>query len=231
MPPSDIFVFVTGNAPYRENTHNTSRMIRDALPPIISRPGQPDIVVLKFRQDSLDVYKDILKMVKEVWTAKRTSFLPEPSPDHEDEVVDFAFGLHLGMTTAVPEFRAEKIAHRDGYERPGEDKVYVDKEYFQKLDLPGSLKPAFDSDAAVAQMKARFPETPIRADDKPNQGFCEYRLYSSLAELQLHHPSKLGRAAFLHVPKDQSPDAIQLGAEVTTAYITALVDQLELGTK
>lgn len=33
-------------------------------------------------------------------------------------------------------------------------------------------------------------------------------------------------AAFLHVPKDNSPESIQLGADIVTAYITALVDQL-----
>lgn len=128
-------------------------MIRDATPSLISRPGKPDIVVLKYHHDSLD----ILKMIKEVWTARRSSFFPEPSPGQEDEVVNFAFGLHLGMTTAVPEFRAEKIAYRDGYERPGEDGVYIDKEYLYKLGLPESLEPAFDPDTAVARVKAAFP--------------------------------------------------------------------------
>ena len=61
------------------------------------------------------------------------------------------------MTTAVPEFRAEKIAYRDGHERPGEDGVYVDKGHFEKLGLPRSLKPAFDIDAAVKKVKDQFP--------------------------------------------------------------------------
>lgn len=132
-------------------------MIRDATPSLISRHGKPDIVVLKYHRDSLDIYEDVLKMIEEVWTARRSSFLPEPNPGHEDEVIDFAFGLHLGMTTAIPEFRAEKVAYRDGYERPGEDGVYVDNEYFQKLGLPESLAPAFDSDTAVEQVKAVVP--------------------------------------------------------------------------
>ncbi|KAF5128311.1 hypothetical protein E5D57_009247 [Metarhizium anisopliae] len=233
---STTIIFITGNAPYKENKYNSSRIIQDATPSLISRLGKPDIVVLKYHRDSLDIYKDILKMIEEVWTARRSFFLPEPSHDQEDEVVDFAFGLHLGMTTAVPEFQAERIAYRDGYERPGEDGVYINKEYFQKLGLPESLDPAFDSDTAVARVKAAFPlkglhcwssqEIPIRASADPNSGFCEYRLYSSLAELQLNHISTLGMAAFLHVPKDNSPEAIQLGADIVTAYITALVDQL-----
>lgn len=89
-------------------------------------------------------------MVEEVWKARRSFFLPEPSPGYEDEVVDFAFGLHLGMTTTIPEFRAEKIAYRDEYDRAGEDGVYVDKEHFQKLGLSTSLEPIFDTDIAVA---------------------------------------------------------------------------------
>ncbi|XXG99309.1 hypothetical protein Hte_005646 [Hypoxylon texense] len=165
-------------------------------------------------------------MVEELWTAGRSSFLPSPSPGHEDEVVDFAFGLHPGMTTAVPEFRVEKISYRDGYKRPGEDGVYVNREHFQKLGLPESLELAFDTDAAVARVKAEFPDLPLRASADPNQSFCEYRLYSSLAELQSNHASKLGKATFLHIPKDKSPEAIQLGADVVTAYITALVDQV-----
>ncbi|QLI71263.1 uncharacterized protein G6M90_00g069810 [Metarhizium brunneum] len=208
---STTIIFITGNAPYKENKYNSSRVIRDATPSLISRLGKPDIVVLKYH--SLD---------------RSTIFLPsEPSHDQEDEVVDFAFGLHLGMTTAVPEFQAERIAYRDGYERPGEDGVYINKEYFQKLGLPESLDPAFDSDTAVARVKVTFPEIPIRASADPNSGFCEYRLYSSLAELQLNYISMLGMAAFLHVPKDNSPEAIQLDVDVVTAYITALVvDQL-----
>ncbi|KJK82408.1 hypothetical protein H634G_02602 [Metarhizium anisopliae BRIP 53293] len=112
---STTIIFITGNASYRENTYNTSRMIRDATPSLSSRPGKPDIVVLKYHRNSLDIYEYILKMIEEVWTSRRSSFLPEPRPNQEEEVVDFAFGLHLGMTIAVPEFRDEKIAYRDGY--------------------------------------------------------------------------------------------------------------------
>ena len=58
----------------------------------------------------------------------------------------------------------------------------------------------------------------------PNHGFCEYRLFSSLAELELNHKSKTGRAVFLHVPAEKSPDAIKHGADVAAAYIAALLD-------
>ncbi|KFG85852.1 hypothetical protein MANI_011644 [Metarhizium anisopliae] len=131
--------------------------------------------------------------------------------------------------------------------RPGENGVYIDKEYFQKLGLPESLEPAFDSDTAVARVRPHFQyvsptpfvvlqlkglhcwssqEIPIRASANPDSDFCEYRLYSSLAELLLNHTSRLEKAVFLHVPKDNSPEAIQLGADIVTAYITSLLDQL-----
>ena len=74
-----------------------------------------------------------------------------------NEKVDIGFCVHLGMTTAVPEFRAEKVAYRDGYERPGEDGVYVDEEQFEKLGLPETFEPAFDIDAAVERVRPQFP--------------------------------------------------------------------------
>jgi hypothetical protein len=141
----------------RENKHNTSRTIRDALPSVIRRSGKPDIIVLKFHRDSLDTYTDVLKVVEEAWQARRSSFSPEPEPGHENDLVDFAFALHLGMTTAIPEFRAETIAYRDGYKRPGEDGIFVDEEHFKKLGLPESFEPGFDSDKAVTHIKSLFP--------------------------------------------------------------------------
>ena len=132
-------------------------MIRDAIPSLIKRPGHDDIVVLKFFRDSLDTYEDILLMVEEVWNAKRSSFLPKAGQNCEDEQVDISVALHIGMTTAVPEFRAEKIAYRDGYKRPGEDGVHVDKDHFKKLGLPASLEPVFDADNAVAKVKELYP--------------------------------------------------------------------------
>lgn len=132
-------------------------MIRDAIPTLIQRPGHDDIVVLEYHRDSLDTYTDVLEMVTELWNAKRSSFVPKADKDDEDKKIDIAFALHLGMTTAVSEFRAEKISYRDGYERPGEDGVHVDQDYFKELGLPDSLKPDFDIDAAVTRLKTQFP--------------------------------------------------------------------------
>ena len=96
-------------------------------------------------------------MVREIWNSKRSCFLPKADQSQENEDVDIAFTLHLGMTTKVPEFRAEKIACRDGYWRAGEDGIEVDKEHFKKLGLPESLEPGFDVDAAVARVKELYP--------------------------------------------------------------------------
>ena len=102
--------------PYRENKHNSSRNIRDAMPDLLKRPGRhSDIVVLKYYRDSMDTYEDVLQVVEEIWSARRSSFLPKADPENDDEEVDIDFAIHLGMTTAVPEFRAEnhhKISHR-----------------------------------------------------------------------------------------------------------------------
>lgn len=116
-------------------------------------PGHADLVVLKHFRDSPDTYEDILQMVEENWNAQRSSIMPKASQDDEDEKIDIACALHLGMTTAVPEFRAEKIAYRDGYKRPGKDGVHVDKDYFNRLGLLESLEPAFETDTAVPYAK------------------------------------------------------------------------------
>lgn len=83
-------------------------------------------------------------MVGEVWNAKRSSFRHKASQDCEDEQVDNAVALHLWMTTTIPEFRVKKIAYRNGYERPGEDDIHVNKEPFKRISLPEPLKPAFE---------------------------------------------------------------------------------------
>lgn len=54
--------------------------------------------------------------------------------------------------------------------------------------------------------------------------YCEFRLYSSLAKLQLEHPEKLGRALFMHLPQARSEKDIALGRDIAVAYITAVAD-------
>jgi hypothetical protein len=54
--------------------------------------------------------------------------------------------------------------------------------------------------------------------------FCEFRLFSSLAEAEMNHHDKRGMTLFQHIPTDHEEDDIKLATEITTAYISALAD-------
>lgn len=56
--------------------------------------------------------------------------------------------------------------------------------------------------------------------------FCEFRLYSSLAEPLLNNSyrEKSGRVVFQHLPQDHTSEAIELARDITTTFITSLAD-------
>lgn len=56
--------------------------------------------------------------------------------------------------------------------------------------------------------------------------FCEFRLYSSLAEplLTESHKKKCGRTVFQHLPQAHTPEAIALARDITVTYISSLAD-------
>lgn len=56
--------------------------------------------------------------------------------------------------------------------------------------------------------------------------FCEFRLYSSLAEPLLckELEDKKGRVVFQHLPQAHDSKAIELARDVTVAYISSLAD-------
>ena len=71
----------------------------------------------------------------------------------------------------------------------------------------------------------RSQDTTVEASHDAGSFFCELQLYGSLAELyKRKEPAKVG---FLHVPAEKEEEDITRGAEVATALITAIVDDLE----
>jgi hypothetical protein len=100
-----------------EYDYNTSQLVRDALPDIITRPGQKNIQIFKYFRDTLDTYDDVRYVSRDIWSGKRSLFLPKPEPDDKEEHVNVDFILHLGMIALgwdPNQFRFETIAHRDG---------------------------------------------------------------------------------------------------------------------
>ena len=71
----------------------------------------------------------------------------------------------------------------------------------------------------------RSQDTTVEASHDAGSYFCELQLYGSLAELyKRKEPAKVG---FLHVPAEKGEEDITRGAEVATALITAIVEDLE----
>ncbi|KAK7910620.1 pyroglutamyl-peptidase [Apiospora marii] len=241
MPPSrPLNVAVTGNPPFREYDFNTSQLVRDALPDTITREGHPDIRVLKYARDTRDIYEDVRRVSREIWGGSRSLFLPEPQPGEEDEFhVEIDFILHLGMISLggdPTQFRFETVARRDGYELPGDDGKLVDSNQLKALGLPETLVTSFDVEGAWRKVEQGHPEVTCCVSNDAGLYYCEFRLYSSLAEPLLTESchEKEGRVLFLHLPQAHDSEAIRLARDVTVSYITALTDdpilsRLDLG--
>ncbi|KAK4159041.1 hypothetical protein QBC43DRAFT_327938 [Cladorrhinum sp. PSN259] len=235
MPNDCLNVAVTGNPPFMDYPVNTSQLVRDALPDVIKRSGKKDIRILKYYRDTLDTYTDVRFVSHDIWAGKRSQFLPKPS-ETEDEHVDIDLILHLGMIALdwdPDQFRFETIARRDGYGLPGDDGKHVDSAELKALGLPDTLSTSLDVEAAWQKVKKQYPHVTTCVSDDAGLYFCEFRLYSSLAEpcLVKEFGNKRGRTVFQHIPQAYTTQAIDLARAVTVSYITALADDPTFLTK
>ncbi|PNP37645.1 hypothetical protein TGAMA5MH_10413 [Trichoderma gamsii] len=227
--PGTLNVVVTGNPPFMEYDYNTSQLVRDALPDIIPRPGQKNIRILKYFRDTLDTYDDIRYVSRDIWSGKRSLFLPKPEPNDKEEHVNVDFILHLGMVALgwdPNQFCFETIAHRDGYNLSGDDGKFVDSNQLKHLGLPEMLSTSLDVKAAWLKVKQCYPDVISCVSGDAGLYFCEFRLYSSLAEPLLckELEDKKGRVVFQHLPQAHHSKAIQLARDITVAYISSLAD-------
>ncbi|EHK20633.1 uncharacterized protein TRIVIDRAFT_223948 [Trichoderma virens Gv29-8] len=227
--PGTLNVVVTGNPPFMEYDHNTSQLVRDALPNIITRSNQNDIRIFKYFRDTLDTYDDVRYVSRDIWSGKRSLFLPKPEPDDKEEHVNVDFILHLGMIALgwdPNQFRFETIAHRDGYNLPGDDGKLVDSDQLRRLGLPEMLSTSLDVKTAWRKVKRRYPDVTSCVSGDAGLYFCEFRLYSSLAEPLLckEFEDKKGRVVFQHLPQSHDSKAIELARDITITYIASLAD-------
>lgn len=237
-----------------EYDYNTSQLVRDALPHIITRSNQKDIRIFKYFRDTLDTYDDVRYVSRDIWSGKRSLFLPKPEPNDKEEHIDVDFILHLGMIALgwdSNQFRFETTARRDGYNLSGDDGKLVDSEQLRQLGLPETLSTSLDVKAAWIKVKQRYPvstsiqfrptsflktqilwDTDAREDvtscvsEDAGLYFCEFRLYSSLAEPLLckEFDDKKGRVVFQHLPQAHDLKAIELARDITITYIASLAD-------
>lgn len=154
---------LTLTQPFMEYDYNTSQLVRDALPDIIARPNQKDIRIFKYFRDTLDTYEDVRKVSREIWSGKRSLFLPKPEPHDKEEHVNVDFILHLGMIALGwdhNQFRFETVARRDGYNIPGDDGKLVNSDQLRLLGLPETLSTSLDVKTAWSKVKQRYPVSP-----------------------------------------------------------------------
>ncbi|KAM0445954.1 hypothetical protein ACHAO4_009541 [Trichoderma viride] len=227
--PGTLNVVVTGNPPFMEYDYNTSQLVRDVLPDVITSSNQKKIRIFKYFRDTLDTFDDVRYVSRDIWSGKRSLFLPKPEPNDKEEHVNVDFILHLGMIALgwdPNQFRFETIAHRDGYNLPGDDGKFVDSDQLKHLDLPETLSTSLDVNAAWLKNVTSC------ASEDAGLYFCEFRLYSSLAEPLLckELEDKKGRVVFQHLPQAHDLEAIELARDVTITYISSLADDPILNT-
>lgn len=217
---------------------NTSALVRDALPDVIEpseqgkegKEGKPTIRIRKYQRDTRDTYDDVRKVSKELW-GNNASLFADGSGQVNTDVVDIDIILHFGMIALgwdPNQFRFETLARRNGYTLPGDDGKLVDSAELEREGLPPVLKSTLDVEGAWRQVHAKFPDVKTSVSDDAGLYFCEFRLYSSLAEAVLIDSleSKRGRTTFLHLPQAYDDEAIALARGIAVAFITGLVDGL-----
>ncbi|KAK4083822.1 uncharacterized protein Triagg1_1484 [Trichoderma aggressivum f. europaeum] len=235
--PGTLNVVVTGNPPFMEYNYNTSQLVRDALPHMITGSNQKDIRIFKYFRDTLDTYDDVRYVSRDMWSGRRSLFLPEPEPIENEEHVDVDFILHLGMIALgwdSNQSRFETTARRDGYNLHGDDGKLVDSDQLRQLGLPETLSTEYLY-LALANffLKIRIlwgtdaPEDVTSCVSEDAVYFCEVRLYSSLAEPLLckELEDKNGRVVFQHLPQAHDSKAIKLARDITITYIASLADE------
>ncbi|PNP46414.1 hypothetical protein THARTR1_10736 [Trichoderma harzianum] len=227
--PSTLNVVVTGNPPFMEYDYNTSQLVRDALPHIIKRSNQKDIRIFKDFRDTLDTYDDVRYVSRDIWSGRRLLFLPKPEPNDKEEHIDVHFILHLGMIALgwdSNQFRFETMAHRDGYNLPGDDGKLVDSDQLRQLGLPETLSTSLDVETAWRKDTDIQEDVTSCVSGDAGLYFCEFRLYSSLAEPLLckEFKDKKGRVVFQHLPQAHDSKAIELARDITITYIASLAD-------
>ncbi|EGX92159.1 Peptidase C15 [Cordyceps militaris CM01] len=221
-----VKVAVTGNAPFLEYDFNTSRTVRDALPDSLQTASGRTVQILKYHRDTRDTYADVRQVSRDIWGGD-PSFYHPPPPSSSAVSIDFI--VHLGMIALGwddAQFRFETLARRAGYALPGDDGQLVDAAELERLGLPAELHTALNVEAGCRQVKACFPDTVACVSEDAGLYFCEFRLYSSLAEPLLHEAwaAKRGKATFVHLPQAHDEQSIFLARDIVCTFIKGLVD-------
>ena len=147
-PPGPL----THHQPFREYDYNTSAMVRDSLPPLITRKDKAPITILKYPHDIECIYTDVLALTPELWSGKRSVY-ELGSSSHKTVGLDLM--LHIGMHPDDDVYFFEKRARRGKYEHPGEDGRLLSRDALK--GQPERLFVELDVENIVARVVKSMP--------------------------------------------------------------------------
>ncbi|KAJ3493112.1 hypothetical protein NLG97_g4941 [Lecanicillium saksenae] len=237
---------------YDDFDFNTAALIRDALPPVIPRTMRPSIKVYRYAIDTPCTYKFSIHAMDDIWSGRAVGIgesLPV-DPVH----IALHLGMRPSHPGYCIEARARKEGYEKSGEDGLPFPAQMIEAGGPWAELPDWLYSDFDMNALKDALSETLPVSifyffwycvvvigtsggnadlstpPLQEVDvvvSQNAGayFCEFELWSSLANGLLKHGSR--DAIFLHVPKDRSAAAIDTGANVAIEVIKAAVAQME----
>lgn len=158
--------------------------------------------------------------------------------DSYTEVVDLV--LHIGMASGRSFYAAERLGHRDGYDKnPDVDGVKLDPadgtKYFG--DCPEIMTTTLDFDEVMQGWSRNIHEATgsplsidIRASNDPGHYLCDYIYYNSLAwyarqnKRSIDGPVEDRPVLFFHVPAESDPDTLEKGGVALIALIRSMAE-------
>ncbi len=119
--------------------------------------GEATIIILKYPQNIPCIYSEVRPMISRLWSGRRSVYQPQRS-DEEPREIDLM--LHIGMRPSENCFCFEKVARRDGYDKPGSDGIYLPAGDAEAggiwVGLPESLTPDLDIDRVAARIAKEY---------------------------------------------------------------------------
>ncbi|KAH7412041.1 hypothetical protein DE146DRAFT_263705 [Phaeosphaeria sp. MPI-PUGE-AT-0046c] len=231
-PEDQIKVLVTGFGPFLDITTNPSWEVARRLPTDLLGTDGEVIRIIVPTEPTPAAYHKIL--------AQTSQLIKQHAP---------AVIVHMGLDVESSRglFKVERSAPKEGYH----DIPDIDRKVFTRAEnkttfgkAPASLVTSLDIDSAVEAWVAAcaslaLPKDPgvsktkpkgkkdgkqpieVRSSDDVGTYVCGFQYYSSM--LQTHHATGRRDIVFLHLPKLESTEELEIGRKVTEELVKILV--------
>ncbi|KAJ4307389.1 hypothetical protein N0V84_012773 [Fusarium piperis] len=202
------------------------------MPRVIFRENKPNIRIIEYPDAVRTSWSTVRELIPQLWTGSKSLYRLYMDPD-EPKSLDVHVLLHIGMLDKPGEaFRIERNGYKCGYDLPDVDGKYPthdDKTGGGTWDnVPEKISTELDIDSIHKRVTSELKNVNIVISDDHPRFLCGYTYFSSLAHL--YNKGETRRLLFLHVPIEHASTDIERGVEVATAVLTAMVDDLGVGT-